>query len=174
MQIDWRHGDIRDFHLGRTFSQIILASNTLCHLVDLPSLEGCLRCVREHLAESGRFVLSVFVPHQALLCRRCDEPRVLAEYDDPDGRGKVIITETYEYHPDTQIKHITTRHRIEETEEIGSLTMRMYYPQELTALIKYNGFEVIARWGDFDQHAFGADSKLQVLVCQAAETAYPT
>jgi len=165
--VDWHHGDIRDFHLGRTYSLIILTSNTLCHLLDLPSLEGCLRCVREHLAEDGRFVVSVFVPDQALLLRRCDEPEVLAEYDDPDGRGKVVITATYEYHPDTQIKHITTCRRIGDTEELGTLTMRMYYPQELAALLKYNGFEIVARWGDQKRHPLGPDSRFQMLMCRA-------
>ena len=79
VQVDWRHGDIRDFRLGRRYSLIILASNVLCHLLDLPSLEDCLGRVREHLASDGRFVLSVFVPDPALLRRRCDEPHVLAE-----------------------------------------------------------------------------------------------
>lgn len=116
VQVDWQVGDIRDFRLGRTFGLIILAANTLCHLVGLPSLEGCLACVREHLAEAGRFILVVFIPDQALLRRRCDERSLLAEYDDPDGRGRVSITEIHEDHPDTQIKHITTHHRIGDTE----------------------------------------------------------
>ena len=169
VSVDWRHGDIRDFHLGRTYSLIILASNTICHLLDLPSLEACLRCVREHLADEGRFVVTVFVPDQALLQRRCDEPEVLAEYEDPDGRGRITVTATYEYHPDTQIKHITTRSRIGDSEESGTLTLRMYYPQELAALLKYNGLEIVERWGDHDRNPFGPDSKMQVLTCSLAK-----
>ena len=167
VKIDWHHGDIRDFHLGRTYSLIFLASNALCHLLDLPALEGCLRCVREHMADSGQFVVSVFVPDQSLLKRRCDEPELLAEYDDPDGRGRTVITTTYQYDPATQIKHITTRRCIGETEELGTLTMRMYYPQELAALMKYNGFDVVARWADYQRLPFGPASGMQVLVCRA-------
>lgn len=79
VQVDWGQADIRDFHLGRTYKLILLGSNTLCHLLDLPSLEACLCCVREHLAEDGRFVLTVSVPDQAVLRRRCDEPQLPAK-----------------------------------------------------------------------------------------------
>ena len=169
--VDWRQGDIRDFQLERKYSLIILASNVLCHLVDLPSLEACLGCVCEHLAEDGRFVLSVFVPNPELLRRRCDEPRALAEYDDPDGRGPVVVTETYEYHADTQVKHIKLHRRLGTTEQTGTLTMRMYFPAELMALLHYNGFEVMERWEDHERRPFGPDSGLQVLVCRVPPAA---
>ena len=123
--------------------------------------------MQEHLAENGRFVVIVFVPDPSLLRRCGDEPQLFVEYDDPDGGGRVVVTETYEYHPDTQIKHITTHHRMGDTEELGTLTMRMYYPQELVALLKYNGFRIVNRWGDTDCHPFGPDSKSQVLVCRS-------
>ncbi|MAE60396.1 MAG: hypothetical protein CMJ49_03465 [Planctomycetaceae bacterium] len=166
--VDWRQGDMRGFDLGRRYGLIILASNALCHLLDLPALEGCLRCVRDHLLEAGVFALTVFVPDQAQLKRRCDEAEEIGAYEDPDGRGHVVMTGTYEYDPATQIKHITTRHRVGDSETLGTLDLRMYYPQELVALLKYNGFEVLNRWGNQDGAAFGPDSKLQVIVCRAA------
>ena len=95
----------------------------------------------------------------ALLRRRCDEPQLFVEYDDPGGGGRVVVTETYEYHPDTQIKHITTHHRMGDIEELGTLTMRMYYPQELVALLKYNGFRIVNRWGDTDGHPYTQDRR---------------
>ena len=46
--------------------------------------------------------------------------------------------------------------------------MRMYFPQELDALIKYNGFVLESKYGDYDQTAFGAKSEKQLLVCRMA------
>ena len=42
---------------------------------------------------------------------------------------------------------------------------RMYYPQELDALLRYNRFCIAHKWGDFQRHPFGPDSELQIVVC---------
>ena len=76
------------------------------------------------------------------------------------------MTESYVYEPDTQIKRITTHHtRRGEQETEGELNMRMYFPQELDALVKYNGFVIDAKYGDYDQAAFDAQSEKQLVVC---------
>jgi hypothetical protein len=91
-----------------------------------------------------------------------------SEYDDPGGRGRIVVTESYVYEPHTQIKRVTTYHRIpgkEETE--GEINMRMYFPQELDALIKYNGFVIDNKYGDYDQATFDTQSEKQLVVCAA-------
>lgn len=164
----WIEGDIRRFQLDTKYDLIILTGNTLCHLLDLDSVEACLSCVRDHLASDGRFIVTVFVPDPKLLQRRCDERLLFAEYQDPNGRGKVTVTHTYTYEPDTQIKRIATYHRFEDSgEEItGALNMRMFFPQEIDALLKYNGFRIVHKWGDVDRRPFDADSTQQLIVCR--------
>jgi len=164
----WIEGDISRFQLDTKYDLIILTGNTLCHLLDLESVEACLSCVRDHLASEGRFILTVFVPDPKLLQRRCDEQLPFAEYEDPDGRGAVTVTHTYIYEPDTQIKRITTYHRFEDNaEEItGELNMRMFFPQEIDALLKYNEFRIVHKWGDIDRRPFNADSTQQLIVCR--------
>ena len=106
------------------------------------------------------------------LQRRCCVPRPFAEYDDLTGRGRVEITTTYEYKPDTQIKRITTRHTFvdEGRTEQGTLNMRMFFPQELDALLRYNGFRIRHKWGDHERSAFGPDSALQVVLSTPSQT----
>jgi SAM-dependent methyltransferase len=170
LKIRWVEGDMRQFELGQKFGLIILAGNTICHLLDVTSVESCFRCVRQHLEMDGRFIVNVFVPSQALLKRRCDEPEPFAEYASPDGDGMVVVTHTYEYEPDTQIKRIITHHRFPNRSSIeyGSLNMRMFYPQELDALLRYNGFRIIHKWSNELKEAFGPDSGQQVVVCKMA------
>jgi hypothetical protein len=43
--------------------------------------------------------------------------------------------------------------------------MRMYFPQELDALLKYNGFVIEHKFGDYEQAAFGSASEKQLIVC---------
>lgn len=164
--VKWIEADMRGFDLGETFSLIIIPSNTICHLLDHAALEGYLQCVARHLKPAGRFALSVFVPDPHALERRSPGELPFATYQDPDGAGEVKVTHTYEYEPNTQIKRITTRHRFPGRTEpvIGSLEMRMYFPQELDALLHYNDFEIIHKWGANDKRPFGPDSTQQIVV----------
>ena len=166
VEVEWIQADMRDFDLAKTFSLIILPNNTLCHLLSLDDFEACLASVKKHLARGGKFVVDVFVPKMELLVDKPGERFPFSEYDDPDSRGRVVVTESYVYEPDTQIKRITTYHAISGEEEIeGELNMRMYFPQELDALVKYNGFAIDDKYGDYDQTAFDTQSEKQLVVC---------
>jgi len=172
VEVEWVKADMRDFDLGKAFSLIILPFNTLCHLLDLGDFEACLASVRNHLAPNGRFVIDVFVPKMELLINKPDERYPFSEYDDPDGRGRIAVTESYVYESDTQIKRIKTYHSIpgEDAEIEGELNMRMYFPQELDALLKYNGFVLECKYGSYDQTAFDIESEKQLIVCRLAES----
>ena len=171
VEIEWVKGDMRDFNLGKKFSLIILAGNTLCHLLTLADFEACASAVRGHLTQNGRFVISVFVPKNELLINKPGERFPFSEYEDPNGRGRIVVTESYEYEADTQIKRIKTYHSIpgEEAEIEGELNLRMYFPQELDALLKYNGFVIENKYGSDDRREFDKDSEIQLIVCRMAK-----
>jgi SAM-dependent methyltransferase len=171
VEIEWVKGDMRDFNLSKKFSLIFLAANALCHLLTLDDFEACMSAVRKHLAENGKFVISVFVPKNELLINKPGERFPFSEYEDPDGRGRIVVTESYEYEANTQIKKIKTYHSIpgEEAEIEGELNMRMYFPQELDALLKYNGFVIENKYGSEDRKEFDRDSETQLIVCRMAK-----
>ncbi|GAA3800623.1 hypothetical protein GCM10022403_038640 [Streptomyces coacervatus] len=50
-------GDMSDFSLGRRFGAVVLGTTTVS-LLDEAGRAGLYRCVRDHLAEGGRFLLS--------------------------------------------------------------------------------------------------------------------
>jgi SAM-dependent methyltransferase len=166
IESEWLVGDMRDFDLGKRFALIILPANTLGHLLTLEDFEACMSCVKRHLRPGGRFALDMFVPNVELLLDKPGERFPFVEYEDPDGRGTIVVEESYVYEPGTQIKRITTHHAIPgEPEELtGELTMRMYFPQELDALLKYNGFTIEAKV-DENLTSFGRESERQRIVC---------
>ena len=148
IQAKWISGDMRSFNLGTRFALTILAGNSLCHLLDRASIEGCLSAVRHHLESDGRFIVSVFVPSPALLERHSSREELFAEYSDPRTGEKVTVTHTYEYEPDRQVKRIKLRHHLPSGATVTTdLDMRMYFPQELDALLRYNGFDILHKWG---------------------------
>jgi SAM-dependent methyltransferase len=159
--------DMTSFHLDERFALIFLANNALCHLLDIDAFHACMTCVRQHLADGGRFIVDVFVPSMPLLLADPDKRRPMAEYDDPDGGGRVVVTLQARYDPITQINAVKTFQKFpgDDVEREGSLDMRMYFPQELQALLRYNGMRVVAAYGDYDKAPLSGASQRQILVC---------
>lgn len=166
VSIDWQAGDMRAFDLDRRYRLILLPANALCHLLTIADFEGCMRCVRRHLQPEGRFVIQVFVPDLRKLLEPPEERRLFSEYDDPDGRGRIVVTESATYDPATQIRYNRTYYRLpgQAEEEVGELPMRMYFPQELDALLRYNGFAIEAKYGGLDRRPFASDSPMQLYI----------
>jgi SAM-dependent methyltransferase len=165
--VRWVEADCRRFDLGRTFNLILFPFNSMAHLHDLESIEASLGAVRRHLDPAGRFILDHFNPRLDILIRNPSERYPVAEYDDPDGRGKVVITENNIYDGAAQINHIRWYYRINGGKEsIRSLDLRIYYPRELDALLKYNGFEIESKMGDVNGEPFTSKSPRQLVICR--------
>ncbi|MCK4443891.1 MAG: class I SAM-dependent methyltransferase [Thermoplasmata archaeon] len=171
VDIEWVVGDIRDFHLGKKFNLIIFPLNTICHLLRLEDLESCLSCVKDHMLPEGGFVVDAFVPDQERLARDPTERFFNTEYEDPEGKGMVKIFESNEYDPTRQVNRVRFYYQIPgRTEElVEELNMRMFFPQELDALLKHNGFRIEAKYGDYDDAPFGRKSPKQMVVCSLQE-----
>lgn len=44
--------------------------------------------------------------------------------------------------------------------------MRLFFPQELDSFLEWAGFDVIHKFGSFEEEAFKDHSEKQVFVCQ--------
>lgn len=136
------------------------------HLGRLEEIEGLFASVSRHLAPGGLFIFDVFNPNPLCLVRDTEEMLPVAYYQDPSGKGKILVNETYSYDKAGQVSRITWHYRSEKTGKTvkKSLNLRCFYPQELLALVRYNGFRVLARYGDFARRPFSGESGEQVLV----------
>lgn len=172
-EIEYVHADARSYSLGRLFRLIFIANNSLSHLLRREDVEACLRCVRQHLAPDGRFIVDIFTPSLHFLARDPARRYPVGEYEDPDGCGHVTVSETYKHDPATQVSH-STWHYQREGEPAAwdvSLDMRMFYPQEIDALLIYNGFVIEHKYGDFSETPYAAGSPKQVIVCRRSAPA---
>ena len=165
VDITWVDGDARAFDLDRQFRLILLPSNSICHLLTRQDLEACLATVARHLHPEGRFALNVFVPSMPLLLRSPDEDQDFGGYVDPESGEQVVMTHRSRYDAATQLKHNQLSRRVGNgpIEPDGELTMRIYFPQELDALLWYNGFEIEHKYGD-DRRPFDAESGMQYYI----------
>lgn len=162
-------GDMRRVRLAERFGLIIAPFNALLHLYSTRELEQFLARVREHLEPGGSFVFDVSVPSLADLGRDSGRAYRAASVSDPDTGQRFAYAERFAHDPDRQLLVV----RAEYT-PIGSkrrdlgfevpLTQRQYYPQELEALLHYNGFQV-ELVADFGAETSAAIDSL-VFVCR--------
>ncbi len=168
VSVEWVHADCRDFDLGRTFELIFFPANSFQSLLDRPAQEACLDCVKRHLALEGRFVLEVYNPSLRLLMRDPSARLPIQTCHDPKTGGTVTVTESVAYDPATQISHAAWLYEREGDAEHATahLPLRVIHPQELDALLHYNGLDIEAKCGDFTGGAFTSASVRQIVVCR--------
>ncbi|RKX27223.1 MAG: hypothetical protein DRP47_06865 [Candidatus Zixiibacteriota bacterium] len=95
LNIEFIETDCRNFDLEERFSTILFPFNAIAHIHDHESYEALFSCVKNHLQDGGRFIVDWFNPRLDILIRDPDKRYPCYEYDDPDGRGKIVITEHY-------------------------------------------------------------------------------
>ena len=162
-------GDMRRFDLGKKFSFIFIPAQSLSHLHTRNEVEDCLSCVRGHLTKGGRLLIELFNPSLSLLSRNSDEPYTLGDrpFELPDGTDRVFISCRAHYDSATQVNAIEFIYRHEKNDEVRTLSfeMRQFYPQEIDALLSYNGFEIEQKYGDYHENNFSSKSSKQLIVC---------
>ena len=168
LPINWHLGGMADFNLGRQFSLIFLPNNSVAHLLTWQEFGRCLACVRRHLAAGGRFMLDYFNPSLTLLSRDPNQRYPAGAFDAPGGSGQISVSEQVRYDTAAQINYIRWFWRTEATgkEETSDFSMRVYFPQEIDALLALNGFAVEAKYGDYNLSPFTSASRHQLIAAR--------
>lgn len=176
-----RRGDIRKHDLGRRFPLVIAPFNVVLHLYTRPDVEAWLATVRRHLAPGGELVFDVSMPILEDLARDPRVPFRVPPFDHPTA-GRVRYREHFDYDRVRQILFVSmffeptaARERAKATSDVrGSvpaspaesfmtpLAHRQFFPQEMEALLHYNGFEATALHGDFAGGPLHARSDVMV------------
>ena len=188
----WVEGDARTFDLGERFRLIFLTGNAFQAFLTRADQEALLERVRAHLHDDGLLAFETRNPRwdtgetrdveadwqaigqngQAglfanLETREAEE--VWRTYTD-SSRRDVRVSKTQVYDHVAQILHWTTyrRWRADDQEhtKITRIAVRYTFPQELAALLYYNGFTIIRQYGDWNLEPLTAASTSIISVCR--------
>jgi SAM-dependent methyltransferase len=168
VSIEWVVADARTFHLQKQFPFIYLLGNAFQHFLSRADQEALLARVRDHLHPQGCFLFGTRHPSpRNLFEARFPEPQT---YTMPDGR-QYVLSEHQEYDPITQIQHYTfhehwlTPEGLQEKKKYRS-ALRYVFPQEMEALLFYNGFQIRSCYGNWQQEPLTATSRYMIYACQ--------
>jgi len=153
-------GDMTTATAGTGFSLAFLVFNTLANLLTQDEQVECFRNAARHLAPGGRFVIELWVPQLRSL------PLGSAGTVEMSRPGYLLV-DTY----DTLRQHVISHHvrfgadiSDGRDAEIGRTPHRYVWPSELDLMARIAGFELEARWADWDRSPFTADSRSHVSV----------
>jgi SAM-dependent methyltransferase len=168
-RVKMRRGDMRSARLGRRFPLIICAFNTLLHLYDRRDFERFFARVHEHLAPGGSFVLDVSMPSAEELARDPNRAYHTPRFRHPTAKDVVRYTERFDYDPVRQVLFVWIEFTPSSRPREGWVTPlahRQIFPQELEALLHYNGFVIERISGDFQGSPLDRHSDTMVLHCR--------
>jgi SAM-dependent methyltransferase len=159
-----KRGDIRTAVVAGRFPLVICPFNTALHLYARKDVEAWLANVRRQLAPKGELVFDVAMPMLEDLARKPDVAYRTAPFGYP-GLGKVKYEERFDYDRVRQILFVSMQFEPVSNRTEGFMTPlahRQFFPQELEALLHYNGFEVTRVHGDFEGGPLANDSDVMI------------
>jgi SAM-dependent methyltransferase len=167
VQVELVEADMRNFDLGRQFSLIFIARNSLLHLSEQHEFAGLFAAVRRHLLPEGILAFDIFKPNLSWRSVSSTE-RVPVMRKTSPLYGELTVEETSDYDTLSQVNRATWFISTAEKPDawVVPLHLRWIFPQELPALLAANGFKLSGRDGDYSGGDFTHESRLQVCQCR--------
>ena len=174
----WLVGDARSFAIAERFRLVFLTGNAFQAFLTNADQEALLQRVQAHLHDQGVFAFETRNPllpnvePRAGLFITLDthtEEEAGASYINAEGR-EVRMSRTRRYDHVTQIVHLTRYKRwndgSQDRVDVARTALRYTFPQELAALLYYNGFTITRQYGDWNEKPLGATSPSIISVCR--------
>jgi SAM-dependent methyltransferase len=151
VELDLRHGDMRDPPVDGEFPLVIAPFRSLLHMETDADRRAALRAARKHLAPKGRFVFDVFAPSRE-------------DIEETHGRWlerEPGIWERADWHEDTRTLILRVRGETAETE----MSLAWLSVPEWKTLVREEAFvgEKVYGWFDRKPWRGGEDS---IYVCR--------
>jgi SAM-dependent methyltransferase len=166
LNISFIEADIRTFDSPTEYDLIFIPFNSIHHLYDNKDFFDTLNVVKKHLKDDGIFIFDCYNPNIQYIAEAEKNQTSIAQYSTTDGRN-VKIEQTMKYESVSQVNRIEWHYFIDDRfHSVQNLDMRMYFPKELDTYLQWCGFEIIHKYGDFDEKEFENTSDKQIIICK--------
>ena len=175
LPIHWVQADCRTVDLGGQFKLVTLTGNAFQEFRTRADQEGLLGTVRRHLAPAGLFAFETRFPRASELLTPgalgggWSEETIWRQFEDEQGR--TVTVSTLQHHDAVlQTVEYVIHRRWQEDGRHQVVTeravLRLVYPQEMEALLHYNGLTIRDAYGDWDRQPLTGESPRMLYVCQ--------
>jgi 2-polyprenyl-3-methyl-5-hydroxy-6-metoxy-1,4-benzoquinol methylase len=168
LNIRWVEADARSFDLGTQYQFIFMTGNAFQALLHCEDQEALFTSVKRHLAPNGAFAFETRNPSGHDLTNQSVE-EFDQSYLSVEGH-QVSVTSTQIYDPIAQIIYWTSYRRWDDGardhKKETHIACRFTYPQELKALLYYNGFQSLHQFGNWNKEALSASSPSIISICK--------
>ena len=167
LMIRWVEADARSFDLGMRYQFVFITGNAFQAFLHREDQEALLASVKRHLAPEGVFAFETRNPSGHDLTNQTEE-EFDQRYISVEGH-EVSVSSTQIYDPIAQIIHWMSYRRwsdgeLDHTRETH-IACRFTHPQELEALLHYNGFQIIRQYGNWEKQALAVSSPSIISIC---------
>jgi SAM-dependent methyltransferase len=162
--------DFTRLDLQRAFPLVLLPFNTFAHLTESAAIREALAAIAAHLAPGGSAVFAL--PNPIPIFGSPTEGLVLERTFRDESRG-VIVQQFSSLRVDraAQLGRITWLY--DEIAADGTvtrtpvpMTLRYFFPNELTGLLERAGLRLTHLWGDYDRAPFAEESPTLIAVAE--------
>jgi 2-polyprenyl-3-methyl-5-hydroxy-6-metoxy-1,4-benzoquinol methylase len=168
LHIRWVEADARSFDLETRYQFIFITGNAFQAFLRREDQEALLASVKRHLVSDGIFAFETRNPSGHDLTNQTEE-EFDQSYLSVEGHT-VSVSFTQMYDPIAQVIYWTSyrrwndgeRHHTKETH----IACRFIYPQELEALLHYNGFHIIQQFGNWNKEVLSPSSPSIISICK--------
>jgi SAM-dependent methyltransferase len=168
LPIHWVEADIRDFHLDQRYAFIFARGGVFDFLLTRQDQEAMLACVREHLAEDGRFMFDVCHLPPSQMVNALEEVAWFT-LTHPNGRQIYVSgIDIYDYSQQHRTQICYERWDEPAGELVRppwKLTLRYSFPQEIEILLHYSGFKIVDKYADYDGTPASAETPPEIFIC---------
>jgi 2-polyprenyl-3-methyl-5-hydroxy-6-metoxy-1,4-benzoquinol methylase len=168
LPIQWIEADARQLELGSQYRFIFITGNAFQAFLRREDQEALLASIKRHLAPDGIFAFETRNPSGHDLNAIHDEEYWFS-YTSVEGYG-VTVSGKQSYDPLAQLMYWTTYRRWSDGQGAQTkethITCRFTYPQELEALLHYNGFQIVRQYGNWNKEPFMAGSPSIITICK--------
>lgn len=167
-------GDIRSWEADDPVDLIITPCSSLSHLLTLDDQLATFRRAYDNLVPGGRFVADLTMANLAVYAESMQTPpRTTVEIDidtsDPSTGVRMLRYKTTQYLAHEQRAEIRflydkfpDRDRVERY--VSDFKSHVYYPRELELLFRMTGFELEARYGNYNLKPLRRSSRQMIYI----------
>jgi len=150
-RITYEVGNFLELQGPPRYPLVMLPFNAIHHCAGHNEVLALLAGIKQVLLPGGTFAMDCYMPDPTLYKRAKGERFEERSFHDPRNSHTLVSWESGWYDDLAQVHHVVYIYRHPDgTEENVALHLRMFYPQELRALLDWAGWDIVHEARDFE------------------------